>query len=69
MIKCVVCFCAAIVQESAEAAAELARDFAPDIECKWGDAGLEEIMGDRSILGVAVVLAGQVQVCGHGKFL
>ncbi|VAI17106.1 unnamed protein product [Triticum turgidum subsp. durum] len=49
-------------QVSAEAAAELARDFAPGIECKWGDAGLEEIMGDPSILGVAVVLAGQVQV-------
>jgi hypothetical protein len=26
-------------------------------------------MGDRSIMGVAVVLAGQVQVCGHVKFL
>lgn len=51
-----------IGQESAEAAAELARDFAPTIECKWGDAGLEEIMGDHSIMGVAVVLAGQVQV-------
>ena len=50
------------LQESAKAAAELARDFAPDIECKWGDAGLEEIMGDSSIMGVAVVLAGQVQV-------
>ncbi|ONM20436.1 NAD-dependent dihydrogenase, Gfo/Idh/MocA family [Zea mays] len=49
-------------QESAKAAAELARDFAPDIECKWGDAGLEEIMGDSSIMGVAIVLAGQVQV-------
>ncbi|KAL6861900.1 hypothetical protein ACP4OV_017600 [Aristida adscensionis] len=48
--------------ESAKAAAELARDFAPEIECKWGDAGLEEIMGDSSVLGVAVVLAGQVQV-------
>jgi len=49
-------------QESAKAAAELARDFAPEIECKWGDAGLEEIMRDSSIMGVAVVLAGQVQV-------
>ncbi|PAN11190.1 hypothetical protein GQ55_2G196300 [Panicum hallii var. hallii] len=49
-------------QESAKAAAELARDFAPEIECKWGDAGLEEIIGDSSIMGVAVVLAGQVQV-------
>nr|CAB3456693.1 unnamed protein product [Digitaria exilis] len=49
-------------QESAKAAADLARDFSPEIECKWGDAGLEEIMGDSSIMGVAVVLAGQVQV-------
>ncbi|WVZ63634.1 hypothetical protein U9M48_013249 [Paspalum notatum var. saurae] len=49
-------------QESAMAAAELARDFAPEVECKWGDVGLEEIMGDTSIMGVAVVLAGQVQV-------
>jgi hypothetical protein len=54
-------FCT-FLQESAKAAAELARDFAPDIECKWGDVGLEEIMGDSSIMGVAVVLAGQVQV-------
>lgn len=54
-------FCT-FLQESAKAAAELARDFAPDIECKWGDAGLEEIMGDSSIMGVAIVLAGQVQV-------
>lgn len=50
------------LQESAKAAAELARDFAPEVECKWGDEGLEEIMGDSSIMGVAVVLAGQVQV-------
>lgn len=54
-------FCT-FLQEAAKAAAELARDFAPDIECIWGDAGLEEIMGDSSIMGVAVVLAGQVQV-------
>ncbi|KAK3129229.1 hypothetical protein QOZ80_6BG0474180 [Eleusine coracana subsp. coracana] len=49
-------------EESAKAATELARDFAPEIECKWGDAGLEEIMADSTIMGVAVVLAGQVQV-------
>uniref|UniRef100_A0A0D3H4K9 Gfo/Idh/MocA-like oxidoreductase N-terminal domain-containing protein n=1 Tax=Oryza barthii TaxID=65489 RepID=A0A0D3H4K9_9ORYZ len=49
-------------KESAEAAAELARDFAPEIQPRWGDAGLEEIMGDASISAVAVVLAGQVQV-------
>jgi predicted dehydrogenase len=52
------------LQESAEAAAELARDFAPEIQPRWGDAGLEEIMGDASISAVAVVLAGQVQVRG-----
>ncbi|GJM99711.1 hypothetical protein PR202_ga16838 [Eleusine coracana subsp. coracana] len=49
-------------EESAKAAAQLARDFASEIECKWGDAGLEEIMADSTIMGVAVVLAGQVQV-------
>uniref|UniRef100_A0A0E0EQ70 Gfo/Idh/MocA-like oxidoreductase N-terminal domain-containing protein n=1 Tax=Oryza meridionalis TaxID=40149 RepID=A0A0E0EQ70_9ORYZ len=49
-------------KESAEAAAELTRDFAPEIQPRWGDAGLEEIMGDASISAVAVVLAGQVQV-------
>eukprot|EP00268_Persea_americana_P036995 TRINITY_DN3656_c0_g1_i8.p1 TRINITY_DN3656_c0_g1~~TRINITY_DN3656_c0_g1_i8.p1 ORF type:complete len:357 (+),score=67.07 TRINITY_DN3656_c0_g1_i8:133-1203(+) len=47
---------------SAKAAAELARDFSPEIECKWGDAGLDDIIQDNSIHGVAVVLAGQTQV-------
>lgn len=32
------------------------------MECKWGDAGLEEIIKDSSITGVAVVLAGQTMV-------
>ncbi|KAJ3698324.1 hypothetical protein LUZ61_002029 [Rhynchospora tenuis] len=49
-------------EASAKAASELARDFAPEIECKWGDSGLDDIINDRSIVGVAVVLAGQVQV-------
>ncbi|WOK92942.1 hypothetical protein Cni_G01634 [Canna indica] len=49
-------------EESAKAAVELARDFAPNIECKWGDAGLEEILQDSSITAVATVLAGQIQV-------
>ncbi|CAL9200827.1 unnamed protein product [Musa hybrid cultivar] len=49
-------------EESAKAAAELAQDFAPNIECKWGDSGLEEIIQDSSITAVAVVLAAQVQV-------
>lgn len=41
---------------------ELARDFAPEVECKWGDSGLDDIIQDPSIQGVAVVLAGQTQV-------
>ncbi|OAY68722.1 Uncharacterized protein ACMD2_03555 [Ananas comosus] len=49
-------------EESAKAAAELARDFAPNVEVKWGDLGLQDIIEDSSIDGVAVVLAGQVQV-------
>lgn len=49
-------------EESARAAVEFARDISPNIECKWGDAGLEDIIQDKSILGVAVVLAGQAQV-------
>ncbi|XP_058073503.1 dehydrogenase FPY6 isoform X2 [Magnolia sinica] len=49
-------------EESARAAAELARDFSPNIECKWGETGLDEIIHDKSIHGVAVVLAGQTQV-------
>lgn len=31
------------------------------MECKWGEAGLNEIIQDTSIIGVAVVLAGQTQ--------
>lgn len=49
-------------EESARTAAELARDFSPKVECKWGDAGLDDIIQDGSIHGVAVVLAGQTQV-------
>ncbi|KAL9678461.1 hypothetical protein QQ045_016305 [Rhodiola kirilowii] len=49
-------------QESAQAAVELARSHFPQVECKWGDSGLQDIISDCSILGVAVVLAGQAQV-------
>lgn len=49
-------------KESAEGALEIARKSFPDVECKWGDEGLEEIISDSSIDGVAVVLAGQTQV-------
>ncbi|KAL6204069.1 hypothetical protein ACLB2K_021338 [Fragaria x ananassa] len=49
-------------EESARGAVEIARKHFPGVECKWGDQGLEEIIADSSILGVAVVLAGQAQV-------
>lgn len=50
------------VQESAEEAVGVARKHFPQVEAKWGESGLDEIILDASILGVAVVLAGQTQV-------
>lgn len=35
----------------------------PEVECKWGDAGLDEIIEDASIVAVVVVLAAQFQAC------
>ncbi|KNA25433.1 hypothetical protein SOVF_005470 [Spinacia oleracea] len=49
-------------QESARSAVEAASKNFPEVECKWGDAGLDDIMKDASVIGVAVVLAGQIQV-------
>lgn len=49
-------------EASAKAAVDIARKYFPTVECKWGDAGLDDIIQDNSILGVAVVLAGQAQV-------
>ncbi|XP_052192836.1 uncharacterized protein YMR315W [Diospyros lotus] len=49
-------------EESAKGAVEIAREIFPDVECKWGDKGLDEIIQDSSIVAVAVVLAGQTQV-------
>ncbi|XP_063937137.1 dehydrogenase FPY6-like isoform X2 [Daucus carota subsp. sativus] len=49
-------------QESAEEAVGVARKHFPQVEAKWGESGLDEIILDASILGVAVVLAGQTQV-------
>ncbi|KAH9303076.1 hypothetical protein KI387_014659, partial [Taxus chinensis] len=49
-------------EESAKAAAALALDFSPNIDVKWGESGLDEIIQDKSIHGVAVVLAGQAQI-------
>ncbi|KAL6564650.1 hypothetical protein OROMI_016100 [Orobanche minor] len=48
-------------EESARGAVEIAKKFFPDVECKWGEEGLNEIIQDSSIIGVAVVLAGQAQ--------
>ncbi|KAL4198196.1 hypothetical protein AMTRI_Chr03g44720 [Amborella trichopoda] len=49
-------------EESAKAAAELAHEFSPNVEYKWGDAGLNDIIQDSSIHGVLIVLTAQVQV-------
>ncbi|CAH8339988.1 unnamed protein product [Eruca vesicaria subsp. sativa] len=49
-------------EESAKGAVEVARKHFPGVECKWGDEGLNDIIQDTSILGVAVVIAGQTQV-------
>lgn len=49
-------------EESAKAAVELARDFSPEVECKWGETGLNDIIQDASIQGVVVALAAQIQV-------
>lgn len=49
-------------EDSARSAVEVARKYFPGVECKWGDTGLDEIIQDSSVIGVAVVLAGQAQV-------
>ncbi|PPD75200.1 hypothetical protein GOBAR_DD27872 [Gossypium barbadense] len=49
-------------EESSRRAVEIAKQHFPGVECKWGDQGLNDIMQDSSLIGTAVVLAGQVQV-------
>ncbi|KAI3461071.1 hypothetical protein Pfo_017734 [Paulownia fortunei] len=49
-------------EESARGAVDIAKKFFPEVECKWGDAGLDEIIQDASIVAVLVVLAAQFQV-------
>ncbi|GAB2218351.1 hypothetical protein Drorol1_Dr00001571 [Drosera rotundifolia] len=56
-------------KESAESAAEIARKVFPGVESKWGDEGLDEIVKDEGIIGVAVVLAAQLQVDISTKLL
>ncbi|KAK4441499.1 hypothetical protein Salat_0484800 [Sesamum alatum] len=49
-------------EESARGAVDIAEKFFPNVECKWGDAGLNDIIQDASIVAVLVVLAAQFQV-------
>ncbi|PIN18965.1 putative oxidoreductase [Handroanthus impetiginosus] len=49
-------------EESARGAVDIAKKFFPNVECKWGDAGLDEITKDSSIAAVIVALAAQIQV-------
>ncbi|CAH1452656.1 unnamed protein product [Lactuca virosa] len=49
-------------EKSSMEAADIARKVFPNVECKWGDHGLDEIIRDSNIFGVVVALAGQIQV-------
>ncbi|KAJ9540425.1 hypothetical protein OSB04_026931 [Centaurea solstitialis] len=49
-------------EKSAKEATEIARKVFPNVECKWGDDGIDEIIRDSDVVAVAVVLSGQVQV-------
>lgn len=49
-------------EKSSKEAADIARKVFPNVECKWGDDGLDEIIRDSNIIGVVVALAGQIQV-------
>lgn len=49
-------------EEAAKSIVPLVKDFAPSVEAKWGVEGLNDIFHDKSIHGVAVVVAAQVQV-------
>ncbi|THG16233.1 hypothetical protein TEA_010523 [Camellia sinensis var. sinensis] len=46
-------------EESARGAVEIARKFFPEVECKWGDTGLDEIIQNTSIVAVAVDAAAR----------
>ncbi|XP_051142449.1 uncharacterized protein LOC127259279 isoform X2 [Andrographis paniculata] len=49
-------------EESARGATDIAKKSFQEVECKWGDEGLNEIIQDNSIVAVLVVLAPQFQV-------
>ncbi|KAG8370895.1 hypothetical protein BUALT_Bualt13G0031000 [Buddleja alternifolia] len=48
-------------EESARGVVEIAKKFFPEVECKWGNEGLDEIIKDDSIIAVLVALAAQFQ--------
>eukprot|EP00250_Pteridium_aquilinum_P010345 c19318_g1_i1 orf=141-1241(+) len=49
-------------EEAAKSILPLVKDFAPRAEAKWGIEGLNDILQDKSIHGIAVVVAAQAQV-------
>lgn len=49
-------------EEAAKSILPLVKDFAPSAEAKWGVEGLNDVLQDKSIHGVAVVVAAQAQV-------
>ncbi|XP_076914051.1 dehydrogenase FPY6-like [Bidens hawaiensis] len=49
-------------EKSAKEAVEIARKVFPNVECKYGDDGIDDIIRDSDVVAVAVVLAGQFQV-------
>ncbi|XP_024973948.1 uncharacterized protein YMR315W-like isoform X2 [Cynara cardunculus var. scolymus] len=49
-------------EKSAREATEIARKVFPNVECKWGDDGIDEIIRDPDVVAAAVVLSGQIQV-------
>ncbi|CAK8536017.1 unnamed protein product [Lathyrus sativus] len=49
-------------EKSACSAVEIANNQFGEVECKWGDNGLHDIIQDPSIIAVIVVLAAQHQV-------
>ena len=51
-----------MMQKSAREATEIARKLFPNVECRWGDDGIDEIIRDSDVVAVAVVLSGQIQV-------
>nr|XP_043609397.1 uncharacterized protein YMR315W [Erigeron canadensis] len=49
-------------QKSSNEAVDIAQKVFPNVECKYGDDGLDQIIRDPDIVGVIVALAGQIQV-------